>query len=59
MTFKTTLMIKHPKNKKKITLNLLDSRLPTYRDIIMNNEGFYIVNLDKYKKLRVVSFFKK
>ena len=41
MTFKTTLMIKH----HKITLNLLDSRLPTYRDRIMNNGGFDIVNL--------------
>ena len=52
MTFKTTLMIKH----KKITLNLLDSRLP---DRIMNNDGFDIINLDKYKELRAVSFFKK
>ena len=43
MTFKTTLMFKH----KKITLSLLDLRLPTYRDRIMNNEGFDIVNLDK------------
>ena len=25
----------------------------------MNNKGFDIVNLDKYKKLRAVSFFKK
>ena len=52
MTFKTTLMIKH----KKITLNLLDSRLP---DRILNNDGFDIINLDKYKKLRALSFFKK
>ena len=55
MTFKTTLMFKH----KKITLSLLDLRLPTYRDRIMNNEGFDIVNLDKWKKLRAISFFKK
>ena len=25
----------------------------------MNNKGFDIVNLDKYKKLRAISFFKK